>query len=137
MKLGDGTIARMIGRGFPVAGGILEILGPEIIETIQKQPIGRPVEEVITAIAPAVERIAERHPEIKNNLNLESPVQSGTTWGMGIALLTAGGAIAGMFQTGNVDAAVLGPLIATVLASLFGLWRRWGGNLKPLFSRGK
>lgn len=135
MKLGDRTIARLLGKRFPIAGGILEIIGPDLIAEIQKQPVGRSVTEVVEAIAPAVERIAELHPEIKNNLNLESPLQSGTTWGMGIALLTSGGALWGMIQAGNFDAAVMGPLIAAILASVFGLVRRWGGSFKPLFSR--
>jgi hypothetical protein len=40
-----------------------------------------------------------------------------------------------MISAGNLDPAVLGPVIATALASAFGLWRRWKGGLKPLFSR--
>lgn len=135
MTPGDGAIARAIGRRFPIAGAILETLGPSIIDEIRRQPADRPLEEAVRAIAPAVERIAESHPEIANQMNLESPLRSGTTLGMGGALLTALGALAGLVRAGNWDPAVMGPLVATVLASLFGLWRRWAPNLRPLFTR--
>lgn len=127
--IGDGSLLRALGKGvkdkFPIAGAVVETLGPAMIEAIQS---GDPEK---------MELAAKREPQVVNNLNLESPAQSGTTWGMGIALLTAIGAIGSMIQSGDIDPAVLGPLIATVLASVFGLWRRWGSGLTPLFSRRK
>lgn len=134
MKIGDGTIARAIGRGlkerFPIGGAILETLGPEAVRAISGQ--NEPDAEKMAA---RLEAIAAVDPVIKNNLNLESPLQSGTTLGMAGALLTALGAIWAMIASGDIDPAVMGPVIAGGLASGFGLFRRWAPNLKPLFSR--
>jgi hypothetical protein len=135
MPIGDGSIARAIGTGlkerFPIGGAILETLGPEAVKAITGQS-----QESTETIAARLETAATRNPEIINSLNLESPLQSGTTLGMAGALLTAAGALyAVIFEAGVYDPAVLGPLCGTILASLFGLWRRWVPNLKPLFSR--
>lgn len=125
MPLGDGHLADAIGTKFPIAGAVLSILGPTMVAAIKT---GDPVK---------IEDAARQDPAVINNLNLEGPLQSGTTLGMAGALLTSLGAIWAMVAAGNLDPAVLGPLIATVLASLFGLWRRWGSGLKPLFTRRK
>lgn len=125
--IGDGSLLRALGKGvkdkFPIAGAVVEVLGPAMVEAIQS---GDPEK---------VEAAAKREPAVLNNLNLESPLRSGTTLGMAGALLTALGAIWAMIASGDIDPAVMGPVIAGGLASGFGLWRRWMPNLKPLFSR--
>lgn len=132
--IGDGTIARAIARGlkerFPIGGAILETLGPEAIRAISGQHDPDPEK-----MAARLETAAKQAPVLVNNLNLESPLQSGTTLGMAGALLTSAGALWGMVSAGNFDPAIMGPLIASVLASAWGLWRRWGSGLKPLFGR--
>lgn len=128
MPIGDGQIAEAIGKRFPIAGAILGVLGPAAVAVIQES---KTPEE----LGAKLEQVAKTNPQIINNLNLESPIQSGTTLGMGGALLTAAGALWAVIQSGNLDPAVMGPLIATILASLFGLWRRWAPNLPPIFGR--
>ena len=135
MPIGDGSIARAIGKGlkekFPIGGAILETLGPEVVKAIQG-----PNQIVdVEALAGKLEKVAKQEPEIQNNLGVEKWWQSGTTLGMGGALLTSLGALWGTIKLGNYDPEVIAPLLATVLASVFGLWRRWAPNLVPLFSR--
>lgn len=128
MPIGQGIFGDLLKARFPIAGRIIETLGPDVVRAIQNNP--EP-----DKLAPVLEDIAKRQPEVKNNLNLEGPLQSGTTLGMLAALLGALGAIWTMLKSGNLDPAILGPLMATVLGSLFGLWRRWAPNLPPLFSK--
>ena len=137
MPIGDGSIARAIGKGlkerFPIGGAILETLGPEVIQAIQG-----PNQIVdIGALAEKLEKVAKKEPEVVNNLNLESPIQSGTTLAMGGALLTSGGVVIAMVRSGDIDVGMLSTQLAIIIASILGLWRRWGSGLKPLFSRGK
>lgn len=137
MPIGDGMIGRAIARGlkerFPIGGAILETLGPEAVRAIT----GRQEEPDPEKIAERLEKVAVQQPQVVNNLNLEGPLQSGTTLGMAGALLTSAGALYALIRSGNYDPAVMGPLVTAILASVFGLWRRWGKGLKPLFSRGK
>lgn len=118
--LGDGRLAGAIGTKFPIAGAVLEILGPTMVAAIKT---GDPVK---------IEDAARQDPVVLNNLNLEKPLQSGTTLGMAGALLTSLGAIWGMVSAGNFDPAVLGPLIASSMASAYGLYRRWTPGLNPV-----
>lgn len=136
MPLGDGSIARAIGKGlkerFPIGGAILEALGPEAIRAISGQH--DPDQE---KLAERLERAATVDPVLPNNVGVEKWWQSGTTLGMGGSLLTALGALYAAISNGVYDPAILGPLCGTVIASVLGLYRRWTPNLKPLFSRAK
>ena len=139
MKLGDGTIARAIARGlkerFPVGGAILETLGPEAVRAISGQHEPDPEK-----MAARLEAAAAVDPVIKNNLNLESPLQSGTTWGNGITLVAVGPALGLViwqyWQTGAVSQEAFIALFALLFAAgggaVFSLARRWLPNLKPL-----
>lgn len=126
ITIGDGQIAEAIGKRFPIAGAILGVLGPAAVTVIQES---KTPEE----LGAKLEQVAKTNPEIVNNLNLEHPLQSGTTLGMGGALLTAAGALWALIQAGNFDPALMGPLIAAILFNVFGLWRRWAPNLPPIF----
>lgn len=127
MPIGDGSLLRAITgaarKKHPIAAAVVDVLGETMVEAIQSGDPQR------------VEAAAKKEPAVLNNLNLESPLQSGTTLGMAGALLSGLGAIYAMLSAGNFDPAVLGPIIATVLASGWGLYRRWGSGLKPLFRR--
>lgn len=136
MPLGDGhLIGAMVKARFPVAGAILQTLGPEIIAAIRAQPSDRPINEVVNAVAPAIEAIADRNPEIKNNLNLEPPIQSGVTvtsvsGALGLLILN----FALYLINGTVSAELMGGTVMAELAFLGTLYRRWKPNLLPMFS---
>ena len=140
MPIGDGSIARAIGKGlkerFPIGGAILETLGPEVIQAIQGPNHIADVE----ALAGKLEKVAAVQPQVVNNLNLESPLQSGTTWGNGITLVAVGPALGLViwqyWQTGAVSQEAFIALFALLFAAgggaVFSLARRWLPNLKPL-----
>lgn len=140
MPIGDGSIARAIGRGlkdrFPIGGAILETLGPEVIQAIQGPNHIADVE----ALAGKLEKVAKQEPEVVNNLNLESPLQSGTTIGNGVTLTMLGSALGLVFfqwwMTGTVTegafVAAFGMVFAGAGGAVYALYRRWAPNLKPL-----
>ena len=131
MPFGDGKLlGKAIGARFPIAGAIFETLTPQVVEAIRGS-------HSVESLHERVEEAAKNKPEVVNNLNLESPIQSGTTLAMGGALLTSGGVVIAMVRSGDIDVGMLSTQLAIIIASILGLWRRWGSGLKPLFSRGK
>lgn len=140
----DGPVIRAIKERFPIGGAVIETMGPRIIDEIRRQPAGRPMAEVVEAVAPAIEQIARQNPEIKNNLNLEKPVQSRVVVGSTIALIaslfTAIAQLLGMFQDFDLttfDFAMAGALLGAIWGSGYALYGRLASGLKPLFSRRK
>ena len=140
MPIGDGSIARAIGKGlkerFPIGGAILETLGPEVIQAIQG-----PNQIVdIGALAEKLEKVAKKEPEVVNNLNLESPLQSGTTWGNGVTLAALGSALGvavwQYWTTGSITQEAFLALFSLgfvgIGGTVYALYRRWAPNLKPL-----
>lgn len=144
MPLGNGIFGDIIKAKFPIAGALLQKLGPDVIDAIRKQPADRPIDEVAHAVAPAIERAVENNPVIKNNLNLEplpqSRVVQGSVFAMLAAIFGAISALVHMGQTFNIetfDFTAAGSAVAVIVGTGWALYGRLKGGLPPFLGGGK
>lgn len=125
MAFGDGSLLRALAgaakQKHPIAAAVVETLGPAMIEAIQS---GDPEK---------MEAAAKREPQVVNNLNLESPLQSGVT------VTSLGGLVGGALflggyylLAGTLPAEMVGGYVISALGFAGVLLRRWMPNLKPL-----
>lgn len=140
MPIGDGKlVGEVIGARFPMARKLLEKLGPAVIDAIQQQPAGRPINEVVNAAAPIIERAIAADPTIKNDNSLEHWWQSRVIWGQminGVALIV--GPLGLVLTSEQQQAIVL--LIWGILQGggmFLTVFGRLKSGLMPLFSRKK
>lgn len=126
-----------------MAGPLLTILAPAAISMVtalvKRKVIGpQDAKEAEQAISSEI----QVNPVLKNELNMEHPVQSRVVWGSTTAGLAGTlGALAVIIDAIQrrdfSNLVLLGTSIATVLGAAYSLYGRLRGGLAPLFARFK
>ncbi|MDO8535146.1 MAG: hypothetical protein Q7S17_10465 [Xanthobacteraceae bacterium] len=141
MPIGDGKlVGAAVSARFPIAGKILETIGPEIINALRAQPAtGKSIKEVADAVAPIIEKIAKADPVMVNDLGAEPVLKSRIvvmgTMALITTLFTIVNQLAGMFQAFSLstfDYVTAGGLMGSVVFIVWTLYGRLKEGLRPL-----